>query len=101
MLLFSKLKKFILEGNIYFNHIYMIHHINNIVKDNFVTDNFVADSSQHINLPNYVLDLPADIYYYENGQPKIWYKNGKLHRERDLPAIIEYDENRQLIFERW
>ena len=31
----------------------------------------------------------------------LFLKDGKLHRERDLPAIIEYDENGQLKFERW
>ena len=34
----------------------MIHHTNNIV----------TYSSQY--LPNYVLDLPSKIYYYDNGQ---------------------------------
>ena len=33
-------------------------------------------------------DLPAIIYY--NGD-MYWYKNGERHREKDLPAIIHND----------
>lgn len=96
MLLFSNLKKFILRGNIYFNH----------------TNNIITDSSQPRNLPNYVLylpdqieyhkngkyregDLPTEIHYYDNGQLKfeLWYKNGNYHREGDLSAIIQMMDN--------
>jgi hypothetical protein len=34
-------------------------------------------------------DLPAKIY--AGGQREDWYKEGKLHRDGDLPAIIEAD----------
>jgi len=39
-------------------------------------------------------DLPAEKYYYENGQLKrqVWFKNGKHHRE-NLPAVIVYWSN--------
>ena len=80
MLLFSNLKKYILEGNIYFNHI--IHHTNNIEINGSL---------------NYVLDLPSEIEYDKNGklEKEGWYKNGKFNREGDLPAIIYYYKNRQ------
>ena len=89
MLLFSNLKKYLLEGNIYFNNI--IHHTNNIV----TYSSFCS--------PNYVLDLPAVIGYYVNGQisRKIWYINGNKHREGDLPAEIEYHQNGKLDREIW
>jgi len=37
-------------------------------------------------------DLPALIEYYKNGRVyrEKWYSNGKLHRENDLPAYITY-----------
>ena len=47
-------------------------------------------------------DLPAWIEYYENGNKKEeqWYKDGELHRD-NLPAWIEYYENRNKKTERW
>ena len=90
MLLISNLKKYIIEGNKYFNHIDVIHHTNNIK----------INKSSTLNLPNYVLDLPA---YIENGQLRIqiWYKNGEYHREGNLPALINYYENGQPWIESW
>lgn len=37
-------------------------------------------------------DLPAIISYHENGnkQEEEWYKNGEMHREDNLPAWIKY-----------
>jgi hypothetical protein len=45
---------------------------------------------------------PACIFY-KNGQiiKKIWCKKGVYHRERDLPAIIEYDSNGQITYQSW
>ena len=44
---------------------------------------------------------PAAIWY-ENGQitTECWFRDGKLHRDGDLPAVIFY-ENGQIIRERW
>ena len=71
MLLFSNIKKYLLEYNIYFDNI--IHHTNNIY---IVHHNIITERS--LNLPNYVLNLPSVVQYYENGQQKtqFWYKNG-------------------------
>lgn len=37
-------------------------------------------------------DVPASVEYYENGNVKneAWYKEGKLHRNGNHPAFIEY-----------
>jgi len=32
-------------------------------------------------------DFPSIFYYHNNS--KAWHKNGKLHRENDLPAVIQ------------
>lgn len=37
---------------------------------------------------------------YKNGDEK-WYKDGKLHRDNDLPAIIEIFDNEKLFHEAW
>ncbi len=49
-------------------------------------------------------DQPAWIRYHENGESKEWegwYKDGKLHRENDHPARIEYYENGFKMFDFW
>jgi hypothetical protein len=41
-----------------------------------------------------VFDYPAAIWYNLDFQilDKYWYKNGKKHRDRGLPAVIWYDD---------
>jgi antitoxin component YwqK of YwqJK toxin-antitoxin module len=36
-------------------------------------------------------DLPAIIYQTYQDEDQYWFKNGKLHREHDLPAVIHQD----------
>jgi len=47
-------------------------------------------------------DLPADIWYHEDGSiyRKLWYQNHKLHRD-DGPAIIWSYSNGSIEEERW
>lgn len=44
---------------------------------------------------------PSEVYYFDNGQvyKELWYENEKLHREDNLPAVIEYDINGNLVRE--
>ena len=88
MLLFSNLKSTFLKV-IFILIILIIHHTNNIV----------TNRSKYSN----VLDLPAQIEYYENGQlyMQICYKNDNLYREGDLLADIYYYENGQPWVEIW
>lgn len=48
---------------------------------------------------------PTKIYYYESGNKKSeqYWKNGKLHRDNDLPAIIEYYDTKEqnIKYEEW
>jgi hypothetical protein len=45
-------------------------------------------------------DEPAEINY-DSSLLKIWYKNGKRHRDNDLPAIIRQETNGKLYYEEW
>ncbi len=51
-------------------------------------------------------DQPAYIQYYANGSKEYehWYKDGKLHRENDQPALIVYyssEEGGSRKYENW
>jgi hypothetical protein len=35
-------------------------------------------------------DKPAYIKRFENHECKMWYKNGSVHRDNDLPAVINF-----------
>ena len=45
-------------------------------------------------------DEPSVIAYYKNGNIMYedWYRNGNRHRDGDLPAYIEYYDNKGLIY---
>ena len=49
-----------------------------------------------------VLGRPSAIHY-ENGKMvrQFWYKKGELHRDRDLPARIDYNSNGQIRHQYW
>jgi antitoxin component YwqK of YwqJK toxin-antitoxin module len=45
---------------------------------------------------------PADIYYINNKTHlSVWYKNGKLHRDGDLPAYIKYFTTGNVYIKQW
>jgi hypothetical protein len=48
-------------------------------------------------------DLPAWIEYHDNRQKSCekWYKNDKLHRDNKLPAWIDYKENGAIFQIKW
>ena len=48
-------------------------------------------------------DGPARIVRHSNGNVKdeMWYKNGKIHRDGDLPAVFQYYPDGELEFEFW
>lgn len=48
-------------------------------------------------------DLPSTIQYYSNGKIKQakWYKGIKLHREGYLPAVIHYDKEGGIIWQKF
>lgn len=48
-------------------------------------------------------DLPAEIAYRVDGSKlyEKWYKNGMIHRINDKPALIEYDEDNNIICKIW
>jgi hypothetical protein len=43
-------------------------------------------------------DLPAEINYDSNGEiiEKYWLKKGELHRDNDLPAEIYYEDSKKI-----
>lgn len=47
-------------------------------------------------------ELPAQIKYYSNGQPKkkIWYKDGKIHRV-NKPAVIYYNKEGEIDYQKY
>lgn len=48
-------------------------------------------------------DLPALVDYYPSGKPKLqaWYRNGQRHRDGDRPALVTYAGNGTLESEEW
>ena len=45
---------------------------------------------------------PSEVWY-KNGQIKyqFWHKKCDIHRDRDLPAYIEYNSNGRIIYQSW
>jgi hypothetical protein len=48
-------------------------------------------------------DLPAEINYDSNGKiiEKYWYKDGELHRDKYLPSAIYYGKDGKIIEQHW
>ena len=87
MLLFSNIKKYNLRINPYFTY-NIVHHTNNVAIRN-VDPYEDKDYDYESNLPNYILDLPDNIYEFGRHLVIEYHKNGKYHREYG-PALIRY-----------
>lgn len=112
MLIFSNIKKYDLNINKYFKVMDIIHDTNNVLIQNVVYDHpyyegWSSDYEQsndpnyNPNLPNYILDLPDNMFPTYNIKFIVTYhKNGELHR-KDGPAIIMYDIDDKIKEEYW
>ena len=87
MLLFSGIKKYDISINKYFASTDVMQNTN---------------KTQFTILPNYnyILDLPTKIELFLGKYERVWYKNGKIHRDND-PADIVYYESGQIQYEEW